>query len=424
MRQILLLLAVAAFVLGGAIFKVPLRRIESIRKRMIREGTWTDYWKKYNNMRSLLPQDIPSQKVHDYYDNEYLGNITIGTPEQNFMVVLDTGSANLWVPDRDCLYAACNDPKCAAGLVCKVFCPKQRCCAMHAAANDEPSNPCEGKSYFDWKKSTTYVALEKRIDFEISYGTGSARGFLGNDTVKFGGADEKNRLIVPGAMFGQAVEIAPFFANQPTEGILGLGFRDLAVDGVTPPFQRAADLKLVEPVFTVYMKRLYDKATGEYGGVFTYGGLDMENCGKVIAYEKLTQATYWQFRLKRFATSAITMKKGWEVISDTGTSFLGVPDVVATVMAQEVNATENTQYGVFIVDCKADLNVKLTIGDHDYVIESDNLITDAGEFCFINMFSMGGGGFGPEWILGDPFIRQYCNIHDMGNKQIGFAEHK
>ncbi|KAK6036212.1 hypothetical protein COOONC_26283, partial [Cooperia oncophora] len=38
-------------------------------------------------------------------------------------------------------------------------------------------------------------------------------------------------------------------------------------------------------------------ATGEYGGVYTYGGLDKENCGDVIAYENLTSATYWQFRV-------------------------------------------------------------------------------------------------------------------------------
>lgn len=28
---------------------------------------------------------------------------------------------------------------------------------------------------------------------------------------------------------------------------------------------------------------------------------------------------------------------------------------------------------------------------------------------------------GPSWILGDPFIRQYCQIYDVGNKRMGFA---
>jgi len=35
-----------------------------------------------------------------------------------------------------------------------------------------------------------------------------------------------------------------------------------------------------------------------------------------------------------------------------------------------------------------------------------------------------GSGFGLSWILGDPFIRQYCNVFDLGNKRIGFAPAK
>lgn len=34
---------------------------------------------------------------------------------------------------------------------------------------------------------------------------------------------------------------------------------------------------------------------------------------------------------------------------------------------------------------------------------------------------MEGNGFGPTWIFGDPFIRQYCQIYDIGNERIGFA---
>lgn len=38
---------------------------------------------------------------------------------------------------------------------------------------------------------------------------------------------------------------------------------------------------------------------GVPGGVFTYGGLDTEHCGEVIAYEPLTTATYFQFKVNQ-----------------------------------------------------------------------------------------------------------------------------
>ncbi|KAK5971166.1 Eukaryotic aspartyl protease, partial [Trichostrongylus colubriformis] len=155
---------------------------------------------------------------------------------------------------------------------------------------------------------------------------------------------------------------------------------------------------------------------------FTYGGNDTENCGEVIAYEDITQPFYWQFRMKKFSAGTFTIEKDWEVISDTGTSFIGVPTFVANMIAYTFDAEYDEQNGIFLVKCGTNVTFDLTIGKNVYTIESKNLVYEIEGICLITMFPMDAAGFGPQWILGDPFIRQYCNIYDMGKQKIGFAK--
>ncbi|KAK6014882.1 eukaryotic aspartyl protease, partial [Ostertagia ostertagi] len=253
-------------------------------------------------------------------------------------------------------------------VVCKVFCPAQECCKRGSSSNKK--NPCKDKKYFESKKSTSYVKLENRTEFSIAYGTGDAAGFLGNDTVRFG-AENENQLIRSWYCVRSSRENCRFLRGfqHPIDGILGLAFRGIAVQNVNPPFLRAVDLGLVDPIFTVYLKRLGDLADGSYGGVYTYGGLDKQNCGEVIAYEKLTAPFFWQFLLRGFSAGDVTLKTGWEVISDTGTSFNGILVPVANKIAEAFGATYQPFYGVYLIDCNATVSLSLTIGDHDYVIE-------------------------------------------------------
>ncbi|KAK6011880.1 eukaryotic aspartyl protease [Ostertagia ostertagi] len=140
--------------------------------------------------------------VSDYGDYEYVGNITIGTPSQQFVVVLDTGSANLWIPETAC------------------------------------DTSCNKKHKFVSTSSSTFVKSTKT--WTIQYGSGDAKGVLGTDTVKFGGAKEQ-QLSVPKTTFGLATHISADFKNDPTDGILGLAFTSLAVDKVVPPLINAID---------------------------------------------------------------------------------------------------------------------------------------------------------------------------------------
>uniref|UniRef100_A0AC35TI54 Peptidase A1 domain-containing protein n=1 Tax=Rhabditophanes sp. KR3021 TaxID=114890 RepID=A0AC35TI54_9BILA len=232
------------------------------------------------------------------------------------------------------------------------------------------------------------------------------------NTLAFVGQGGKS-LQIAKTVFGQTQQLSQDFANDPTDGILGLAFTSLAVDGVIPPVILAIQQGLLDaPLFTVFLEH-EGTAQGVKGGVFTYGAVDTTNCGAVIAYQKLSSATYWQFKM-----DAITTAKGAgsnqavDVISDTGTSLLGGPQAVTDSLAQALGGTYDQSQGLYQIDCAAKV--------------ADTILTIGGmpNSLFLPVFPFDFGGAGPSWILGDPFIRSYCNIYDIGNQRIGFAASK
>ncbi|EYB84816.1 hypothetical protein Y032_0309g2065 [Ancylostoma ceylanicum] len=314
--------------------------------------------------------------IVSYGDVEYLGEITIGTPAQTFRVVLDTGSANLWVPDKSCNSwpvrpTVCEPSSCDFGPICEIFCEDKSCCRR--TEDPKAKNPCHGKRRFDMGRSSTYVKTDGKWEIDVSskkkklydylisfiisptlllllsyraalldqeyfqYMGSSVEGFFGNDTIRFG-AEETEQLIVPGTVFGQAKRIAPLFGPTHIEGILGLAFKSLAIDGFTPPLIRAIDLKLFDqPIFTAYFKRVGEQV-GVHGGHITYGGIDRDHCEEAITYERLTSASYWQFRLKAVQSKKYSSNIGWEAMSDTGSSFIAAPAPIIEKIAKEYGA--------------------------------------------------------------------------------------
>ncbi|WKY13806.1 hypothetical protein Q1695_004554 [Nippostrongylus brasiliensis] len=429
MHVLLALLPLLGSTLAVGTYQMGLKRIESERIRMLREGTWAAYVAKRNALRASLVRDskgeLHVQPVYDYHDYEYYGDITIGTPEQKFLVVLDTGSANLWIPDHNCIFhdrlRGCEDSKCDVGLVCKVFCPKKECCVASDINDQEMDfDPCHGKHYFESDNSTSYQS--ESDTWQIRYGTEETRGFFGNDTVRFGapGADQ---LIVPGTVFGQATYVASSFANKPIDGILGLGFRSLAVNDVNPPLLRAVDLGLIDPIFTVYLER-GEAEEVKYGGVYTWGGVDTKNCGKEIGFVQLKKnPAYWEFTMDGASVGSVKAQGSkWNAISHTATSLLGLPSVITAVVAQQFNVTYKPNDDVFFIGCEKTPNVTFTINSVDYTIAPKNMVRKITKsFCILPIFPTDSMGFGPQVILGYPFIRQYCNIYDIGKQQLRFA---
>ncbi|KAF8372996.1 hypothetical protein PRIPAC_79425 [Pristionchus pacificus] len=363
MRTTLLLLALIGISLS-AVVKQNARKSASLRAKLIKEGTFSDFLAQQHLARvNAIASNsaVASQPFIDYYDDFYLGDIGLGTPYQNFTIVLDTGSSNLWVIDAACTTTACKgDPR--SGYK---------------------------KHQFDTTKSSTFVKTSQ--PFVIFYGSGDCRGYIATDVLNLAG------LVYPTQGLGVSTTIASNLLDQ-----------------------------LDQPIFTVWLDRHVKPAEDKLGGLITYGGLDNVNCDAQVDYVTLSSKTYWQFPITGFSIGSYSSNTKAEVISDTGTSWIGAPAAAVQGIVKATGAKYDFRNQLYTVPCTGTYpDMIFTIGGKAYHIPSSEYVLDlelGGGNCALTLFEEQGGGFGPTWILGDTWIRTYCQIHDVGQGRIGFAK--
>ncbi|CAG9540655.1 unnamed protein product [Cercopithifilaria johnstoni] len=381
-EMILIVLYYIVFTVHAAIHRVTMKKTASIRQQLLRTGKLKEYKRL---VQSSLKQSGIFQYI-EYMDNLYVINITIGSPPQHFEIVPDTGSSDLWVVSTDC-----NSESCAGSEIYV-------------------------KNQFDPSISSTYSSYGH--NFSINYELGYSEGILGIDQLSFADFTIKRQV------FGLANNLADFFGYLPIDGTMGLAWPALSSFHVTTPIQNIIG-ELDLPIIAIYMSQ---RESGK--GVITFGSSDYENCDPVINWVQLTSQTFWQFTIQgvRVQTYEST---GWQqAISDSGTSFLQIPSFLMKPILEKINATYSFVYEAYVVDCITQYigpSIQIKIGSIYYSILPNQYIqtyTDNSQYsiCIFAAFENFGIGFSPSWILGDVFIRSYCNIYDFGNGRIGFSE--
>ena len=312
--------------------------------------------------------------IDDYQNAQYYGEISVGTPGQKEMVIFDTGSANLWVPNT------------------KPFLSQ--------------------KNIYDHSKSSTYK--KNGTTFAIQYGSGPVSGVFSADTVTIGDLKLQDYTF---AEVDKTSGLGLGYRLGKFDGILGLGWDSISVGHVPTPMNALVQSgQLPEPVFAFY---LGNKQPGE----LVFGGVDPKHYTGSFSFVPLSSESYWEINLDGVKLGSDSVSSTKSAIVDSGTSLLAGPKSEISKIATKLGA-KSVLGREYVVDCSAKLpDLTFTLGGKDYTLKQADLILQASGSQYI----LGLTGLdvppprGPLWILGDVFMRKYYVQFDWGKKRLGFA---
>ncbi|XP_026183006.1 nothepsin [Mastacembelus armatus] len=385
---------------SSALVRVPLRRVSSIRTQLRASGELEAFLKGHHpdtfNRRyaQCFPPGTPSlrlgrssERIYNFMDAQYFGEISLGTPEQNFSVVFDTGSADLWVPSSYCVSQAC---------------------VLHRN--------------FRAFKSTSFHH-DGRM-FGIHYGSGHMMGVMARDTLKVANVTIQNQE------FGESIyEPGTTFVMARFDGVLGMGYPALTENLGNPVFDNMLVQKtLDEPVFSFYLSRR--TGNGSLEGELLLGGIDEELYDGQINWLPVTAKAYWQIKIDSVAVQgeSVFCPRGCQAIVDTGTSLITGPTNDILFLQQLIGATP-TNTGEFLINCARLTSlpqVTFVLGGKEYTLTAEHYVRkemlEDKELCFSGFQAVDmASSQGPMWILGDVFLRQYYSVFDRGQDRVGFA---
>jgi len=339
-----------------------------------------------NNISNL--QKSESEIIKDYGNAQYYGVVEIGTPPQSFEVIYDTGSSNLWVPKVGCTH-----------------------CGLPFISH---------KQKYDESKSSSYE--EDGDEFSIMYGSGSVKGFFSKDDVTLA-----NDIVINEQGFAEVTDaggLGVAYSLGKFDGILGLGFSSISVGERTTVFENAIKQnKVDQPIFAFY---LGDNKPGE----LTFGGYDSSKFEGELEYVKLAAATYWQINMDSIKAGDYEQTSSDDdqitAIVDSGTSLITGPKVEIAKLAEAVGAKANIM-GEYTISCdKVDdiPDVVFKINGNEYSIPGPKTVIQAQGTCLFAFMALEIPPPGPQWILGDVFMREYYTVFNYHDKSIGFAKAK
>lgn len=324
-------------------------------------------------------------------DVGFLATVQLGTPPTNYLILMDSGSADFWVASEACQSSAGGD------------------CGQHQTLGST--------------SSSSFVASNN--PFQVTYGTGAVQGAIITDNVAIAGLQLKAHT------FGVTTEETPDFADDsvPFDGLMGLAKSALSEQKTPTPVESLASQGLIADAITAYkIPRLADNKND---GEITFGAPDPSkfDAATLTTVPNVNAQGFWEA-----AMDAVTVDgqdaglAGRTSILDTGTTLIVAPVDDATAVHNLITGSKTDGQGQFTIPCTFNQTVALTFGKTVFAIDPRDMAiqpVDPNDPTGDCVSGISGGSFGTsntEWLVGDVFLKNAYYITDVGKNEISLAK--
>ncbi|KAJ3265991.1 hypothetical protein HDU77_003082 [Chytriomyces hyalinus] len=358
-------------------------------------------------------QDALSLPLENLQNTVYFISASFGTPQQQFILQLDTGSAISWIGSSQC----------------------------------QQTGKCNDSRGFDPLASSSFSDISDQQVRNIRYFSGSVSGYDSADTAAFG------RLTIPKQTFLLVTQQDAVIQSQQMrlfDGVLGFALNRDANTLSSYPTVMDNLLKLgttMDPVFSIWLNSngvLGEpvQTTPNDGGQLTIGGIDSSKYeGNLTFYPVVGSKFHWEVHVSRVTMSLpqagslqnragiLALPPGTSAIFDTGSSLIAIEtsflqssilpilfSAIKQPMNSLLNPASNNASDVLIIPCSARSvmpSISFDFGDGVlFTIPGQDLVVHLSEkLCYLPIVPTRS----KTWILGDTFMIRHYVVFRYGN---------
>ncbi|KAI6223498.1 putative aspartyle protease [Aphelenchoides besseyi] len=295
------------------------------------------------------PIGVNPKFVNKQYNQKFAGNrpvnqdvlgykvsIGVGTPAQNFNLVVDTNLAETWIANINCDNTDPGDT-CAG---CLPPCHSYGCfgCCYKSAFID---TTCPAHILFNPSASSTYSSSN------VSWiGNDKLSGILGNDQVTLG-----DEIVIQKATFVQITYLDWTTFNTydlgDVSGKLGLGLQGLSSTHTPSLFEDAVQSDAAQDSkIGIWLKDSSSSRTTDAVGGISFGQIDQEKCPGRLTTLPLAGSN-WSFQLTGTSVGEFNIDQAWTAEIALNNQWIEVPYELNEKILTATDAEYNYDVGAY-----------------------------------------------------------------------------